>query len=91
MLKHSSRVLPIEALNVAIFNGFSGSYEVKLYVVEVAPCIELLGGEFASVVDGDSFGFSSAVFQLLKHRRNIPSVKQESSAQSKALPGVEVD
>ena len=26
--------LPIEALNVAVFHGFSGSYEVKLHVVE---------------------------------------------------------
>lgn len=55
----------MKALNVVIFDGFSGSYKVKLYVIEVALGIELLMGEFASVVDGDSFRFPSVAFQSI--------------------------
>ena len=57
----------------------------------MASGIELLGCDFASVVDGDIFWLVSALFELLKQAGNITFPERDSSARSKGFVGVGIN
>jgi len=46
-------VAPIEALNVAIFNGFSGTDEIEFRVIQIRPCLKFPRCKFRSVINRD--------------------------------------